>query len=238
MAEGAMEASRAVEIAREEGDHEARVIVETMSAEVAWLAGRIDDALAHARSSIELSQRVGGVTHMISRAYVLIGAALIEGGEWAKAIRALEAVASLPESWAFAQLAKAKFGIGDAEGARALAAEGVAATVAGRYLVQSVEARCVFAQILLHTEGPIAREAVEAELARADAIIEQTGARAYAPFVLVERAALALTLGDKAGRERLLREAQQLWLEMGATGWAVRIAHELEQEATSVATSR
>jgi class 3 adenylate cyclase len=236
MAEGALEASRAVEMAREEGDHEARVVVETMSAEVAWLAGRIDDALAHARSSIELSQRVGGIPAAVSRAYLFTAAALIEGGEWVEAVRALEAAPSrFPETrgWALTLLAKAKLGMGDAEGARALAAEGLAATVAVRYLVQSVEARCVLAQILLRTEGPAASEVIETELARADAVIEQTGARAYAPFVLVTRAALYRALGDKAGREHLLREAQRLWVEMGATGWAERVAHELEQEGAT-----
>jgi len=235
MAEGTLEASRGVEVAREEGDHEARVAVESASAHVAWLTGRMDDALTHARSSIELSQRVGGIPQAVSRAYILTAAALIEGGEWAKAIRALEAGPSFPENrgWALTLLAKAKLGMGDAKGARALAAEGLAATVAGQYLALSIEARCVLAQILLRTEGPIAREAIEAELARADAIIEQTGARAYAPFVLVTRAALYRALGDKAGREHLLREAQRLWVEMGATGWAERVAHELEQEGAT-----
>jgi hypothetical protein len=158
-----------------------------------------------------------------------------------KAIRALEAVPSFPEGrgWALTLLAKTKLEMGDTEGARAVAAEGLAATVPGQYLVISViEARCVFAQILLRTEGPMAREAIEAELARADAIIEQTGARAYAPFVLVERAALARVLGDEAGRDRQLREAQRLWLEMGATGWAERIAQELGQGVATDASSR
>jgi class 3 adenylate cyclase len=228
MAEGALEASRAVEMAREEGDHEARVIVECASAEVAWLAGRMDDVLAHARSCIELSQRVGGMTQALPRAYILIAAVLIERGELIEAVRTLEAMPSLPRTrgLALTQLAKAKLGMGDVEGARALAAEGLAALAAGQD-VSSVEARCIFAQILLRTEGPVAREAIEIELAGADSIIEQTGARANAPSVLVERAALARALGDKAGHERLLREAQRLWLEMGATGWAERIGREL-----------
>jgi class 3 adenylate cyclase len=243
LAEGALDASRAVEIAREEGDHEARVLVEAASAHVARLAGRMDDALAHARSSIEFNQRVGGVTPAVSGAYVTIGAMLIERGEWVEAVRALEVVPLLPATrgLALTQLAKAKLGMGDAEGARALAAEGLAATVGAQYVVsgsRSVDVCCVFAQILLRTEGPAAREAIEAELARADSIIEQTGARAYAPFVLVERAALARALGDKEGHERQLRDAQRLWLEMGATGWAERVAHELGQEAATDASAR
>jgi adenylate cyclase len=226
LAEGTLEAARAVEIAREEGDHEARVIVESLSAHIAWLGGRMDDALALARSSIELNQRIGSMAQWFENAQVILGAALVEQGEWVEAIRALEAepLQSRTRGWALAKLARAKLEMGETEEARTLAAEGMATMLAGQYVVSSVESRCVFAQILLRTEGAAAREAIEAELARADAIIEETGARAYAPFVLVERAALARALADEPCSQRHLREAQRLWLEMGATGWAERVA--------------
>jgi class 3 adenylate cyclase/tetratricopeptide (TPR) repeat protein len=236
IAEATLEASRVVAIAREEGDHEAGAVVESMSAHVAWLAGRMDDALAHARSSIELQERIGGT--QFENAHVVISAALIERGDWAEAIRTLESGPHTPRSqgWALSQLAKAKLEMGDPEGACTLAGEALAATVAEQYVVSCIGGRCVFAQILLRTEGSAAREAIDAELARADAIIEDTGARAYAPFVLVERAALARALGDEAGHGRQLRDAQRLWIEMGATGWAERVAQELEQEAATAAS--
>jgi adenylate cyclase len=239
IAEATLEASRAVEMAREERDPEALAIVEVASMRVAWLAGRLDEALAHARSCIEVSQRLGGLS--ASTAHVIIGAVLSERGEWAAAIRSLErglsAIAAY-RGWNLTQVAKARLKLGDTELVRALATEGLAAIVAQGYVGAEVEGRCAVAQILLRTEGPAGREAIETELARADGIIDETGARAYAPFVLVERAALASALGDKAGHERLLREAQRLWLEMGATGWAERVAHELGQEAATDAPLR
>ncbi len=43
----------------------------------------------------------------------------------------------------------------------------------------------------------------------------------------VRRAKLTALLGDDAGRERELREAQRLYTEMGATGHAERVGREL-----------
>ncbi len=43
----------------------------------------------------------------------------------------------------------------------------------------------------------------------------------------VRRAKLAALLGDDAGRERELREAQRLFTEMGATGHAERVGRAL-----------
>jgi class 3 adenylate cyclase len=237
--EASLEASRALETAREEGDHEARVAMGSPITHVAWLAGRLDDALAHARSNIELTQRLYS-SATPAYPYACLGALLIAKGEWVEAIRALEAAPATGthRSWTLSVLAKAKLEAGDAEGARALAVQGLAVAVAQRYVLGQVEAHRVLAQILLRTQGPSAREAIEAELARADAIIQDTGARAFAPFVTVERAALARALGDEAGHDRHLREAQRLWLEMGATGWAERVAHELEQRAATDASAR
>jgi hypothetical protein len=65
------------------------------------------------------------------------------------------------------------------------------------------------------------------------ALVEATGARALAPFIHVERAALAQLLGDEAADERELREAQRLFAEMGATVRAERVARELAAGATS-----
>jgi class 3 adenylate cyclase/tetratricopeptide (TPR) repeat protein len=229
IAEALAEASRALETARGEEDNEGLVSGLAVSAYVAWLAGRLDDALEHARSSIEVGQRgSASFAATLSHVYRHIAAVLIEQGKWAEAIPALES--GLPIAGALRRrtmtlLAKVRLEMGDAEGARVLVAE--AAALAQAHGVTAVQTHCLFAQILLRTEGPAAREAIDVELARADAIIEETGARAYAPFVLVERAALARSLGDEAGHDRQLREAQRLWLDMGATARAEQVAREI-----------
>ena len=64
-------------------------------------------------------------------------------------------------------------------------------------------------------------------LEAAEDLVKETGARVYLPFICEERAALALLLGDGAGRARYLRDAHRLFTAMGATGHAERIAKEL-----------
>ena len=44
----------------------------------------------------------------------------------------------------------------------------------------------------------------------------ESGAKGWKPFILQERAELARLLGDEGARGRLLREAQQLFLDIGA----------------------
>jgi hypothetical protein len=80
------------------------------------------------------------------------------------------------------------------------------------------------AQVLRKTQGAEAREAIEAALAEADALVESTGIRGWQPFLHVERAELAQLLGDGAARERELREANRLFTEMGAVGHVARLA--------------
>jgi hypothetical protein len=61
---------------------------------------------------------------------------------------------------------------------------------------------------------------------------QATGARAFVPFIHVERAALAHLLGDEAVRERELHEAHRLFTEMGAPVRAEQVARELGSNAT------
>jgi len=118
-------------------------------------------------------------------------------------------------------------GSGDVRQARETALEAIALTTKrGHKLVES-QARIALARVLLQADGPSARSSIEAELARAEALIHETGARALAPLVLEERARLARLLGDEPGFERELREAHRLFAELGATGHAERLAREL-----------
>ena len=71
------------------------------------------------------------------------------------------------------------------------------------------------------------RPAIDAALTRATECVNETGARAYLPMVIEERARLARLTGDDAAAERELREAHRLYEEMGATGHAARLAKEL-----------
>jgi hypothetical protein len=86
--------------------------------------------------------------------------------------------------------------------------------------------------VLLGTDGPDARTEIEAVLARALELIRDTGVRAYQPHVHVELAELARQSGDEGAWREELSEAHRLFTEIGANGYAERVAEEL-----AVATS-
>jgi class 3 adenylate cyclase len=63
-------------------------------------------------------------------------------------------------------------------------------------------------------------------VAEDDALTEATEARAYMPWVHVERAELARVVGDEVGCERELREAHRFFTAMGATARTDEVAKE------------
>ena len=72
-----------------------------------------------------------------------------------------------------------------------------------------------------------ARAEIEATLDRAQHLLEKSGARAFAPFIVEERARLSEVLGDAEGAAQGLREAQGLFAKVEATGHVERLAREL-----------
>jgi hypothetical protein len=90
-----------------------------------------------------------------------------------------------------------------------------------------VRAHLAHARVLRALDGTTARATIEACLARAETLVVETGARAQTPFLIEERARLALDLDDARAGARLLREARQAFAEMGAAGHAARLAEEI-----------
>ena len=60
---------------------------------------------------------------------------------------------------------------------------------------------------------------------------EESGARAFAPFITEERARLSEVLGDEEGAQIHLHEAQRLFTGVEATGHVERLARELSPRA-------
>ena len=70
--------------------------------------------------------------------------------------------------------------------------------------------------MLLVEEGVAAAPAIRATLDEADRLIDATGATSLTPLILLDRAELARVEGDSSARERTLRQAEQLFRDLGA----------------------
>jgi len=77
---------------------------------------------------------------------------------------------------------------------------------------------------VLGSDGLAARSAIDESLARAAALIEETGARMQEPALHLMRADLAALDGAAEVRERELRDAERLFAEMGAPIRAAEVA--------------
>ncbi len=134
-------------------------------------------------------------------------------------------------AWALCFLAEAKLGQGDPRAALELADEALAdARQSGGRLFE-MDALLTRARALLGSEGASCAAEVERTLAEASALIDETEARCREPIVHEISAELARLRGDEATSKRELREAHRLFVEMGATGHAERIAPLLAESA-------
>ena len=85
------------------------------------------------------------------------------------------------------------------------------------------QAQLARAAVLVQLEGAGGARVVGRALARVEALVRETGARAYAPFVHEQRARLALLCGDGARWRRELAEARQQLSAAGAAGHVRRL---------------
>jgi hypothetical protein len=102
--------------------------------------------------------------------------------------------------------------------------------------VRGARQRCVgivpvvqlqLAKVLLRTRGLASRSAIEAALEETSRVARQIGYKFLDPFIRLERAELARLAHDEPTRQRELREAYRLFLEMGAPIRAEQVAREL-----------
>jgi hypothetical protein len=68
---------------------------------------------------------------------------------------------------------------------------------------------------------------------RALSLVGETGGKALEPFIRVELSNLARLAGDEPARQRELREAHRLFLEIGAPIRAAEVAKELRLAETT-----
>ena len=190
--------------------------------------------LAHGREAVNLAEQMGSQFSRIF-AYLTLGLANVLNGAWNDALQALEQALAIGrerrllvvEGQVLAVIAAAHLGLGDREKALAIAEEAIA--VSRRLGTRFWEFSALLTRIraLRETLGLQATGQIEAALAEAASWLEMSGAKSYAPFLRVERAELARLTGDEAARERELREAHRLFVEVGAPLRAEQVARDL-----------
>jgi hypothetical protein len=198
------------------------------------VAGEAAPALAHGREVVDYAERTGNQLGRIY-AYRSLGLAKILNRAWHDALEVLGTALTIGrerrllvhEGGVLALMAAAHLGLGDRARALTLAEEAIGFIRRGGARFWEFSAQLTRMHALREIRGLEATREIEAALAEADAWLEMSGAKSYEPFLHVERAELARLTGDKAARERELREAHRLFLEIGAPIRAEQVAKEL-----------
>jgi class 3 adenylate cyclase/tetratricopeptide (TPR) repeat protein len=192
---------------------------------LAWATGEGDDLVAHAEKAVALGEETGNVMSLVLGLEALALAHLAAGcpePATAACDRALaearrHGTGRLHEVAILSHLAGARLGAGDPAAALSSAEEAIA--VARRQGARVVECLALLARARARRALGRALDA-DADLAGGLALVEETGALTYAPFLHEERARLH-------NDEKELDEALRLYRQIGATGHARRVETEL-----------
>jgi ATP/maltotriose-dependent transcriptional regulator MalT len=181
--------------------------------------------------AVEIADNTGSAFSRVL-AHKAMGIAHALGGAAPAAIHSLRASLAivrdananvLEEASVLTLLAEAHARAGDGEQALLLADEAVAAARRRGTRLYECQAQLARAAVLEHAAGAGAAGLIGQALARADALLRDTGARTYAPFVHERRAALARLRGDDMGWRRELTRARHEFGAAGATGHLRRL---------------
>jgi class 3 adenylate cyclase/tetratricopeptide (TPR) repeat protein len=233
--EGARELGGALELAREHDEIETLGLGYGAQAGIAWLQGETEGILERAGQSVEIAERLGSSWSRVSAQHNLARAQLVSG-HWAEAVqsaeRALEVARELRtglvlEGDLLAILAEAHLRRGDTALARSLAEQARDASRRLHTRAYECNAEVALARALLRADGAASHDAIESGLGRALELVEKTGAFSQEPFIRVELAELARLAGDDGARDRELREAERLFIAIGAPKRAARLAADL-----------
>jgi class 3 adenylate cyclase/tetratricopeptide (TPR) repeat protein len=234
LGEAVATARRAIEIAHRRQDTELLVLGHEAGELACELAGDVEAALGHGRQAVEAAATASWAMRMIALA--TLGRAHLLAGNWLPAVEAMTGARAIMrerrlflvlEGFDLPVLAEAYLGAGDPGGARESADLALARARQYHTRTYEIAALLAWARVRLATDGADGAAGIEATLHNAMVLVEATEARCHAPFIHVERAALAHLLGDEATRQRELREAHRLFTEMGATIRAEQVAKAL-----------
>ena len=233
--EGAADLERALQLADDSGSLEGRSVAHQFRAFAAVVTGDLRIGVPHAQAAVELAVRAGN-PFLERLVQATLGAAYAYSGRTHDAIPILEALAGgagggssvgLVEGLLLPVLADAYRMGGRLDAACATAARAVEVARANAVLTAECNAQLALATALAQAQGSAARSAVDAALARAHALIEESGADAVRPRWHLARADTARMLGDAAAVQRELGAARRLCVAMGMDELADHVAREL-----------
>jgi hypothetical protein len=226
---------RGIELCREKGD------IESIGWGHMWWfwhcfhAGEPDAALAHAQQAVDFSDRLGSAFSRIF-ARVFFGGGLIMQGRWSEATEALEAALEMSDElqtgvdsmgWAKLWLAEAHAGSGNAQKGVDLARITVEEVSAQGLAYNETYGHLILARLLFAASGAEAATEIEVELATAREQAQRMEFRPAEGLVRLEIAKLARARGEEAAYLEGLREAHDLFTEIGAAGYAEGLTSEL-----------
>ncbi len=224
---------RAMALARERSESELILRALSISSRLAFYTGEDDgESVARADEAVNVAEDSGNaLMRLLALASVAI-AELVQG-RWRAvcdvAHRALEEGRSrgLPlfDADLLTHLALAELGRSRPEAALAAADEAVAVATAQGAQVFECAARLARARAVRAAEAPGGRDRAEADLRAALALVRDTGATTYEPFIREE-------LGRLRADEAELRDALRLFAAIGATGHARRLQAELSARSS------
>ena len=216
---------RAVDRARQLNDAETEGFTLAWEADLGVIAGDPEMVLTLSQRSVELAEKLGS-SFACAFAFLHLGIGLLMSGKPREAVESLEhalttarehntCLEEVPRMVGW--LAEAKLEVGEPEQARTLSEEAVHLSRETGAHLNLMWTLCSRARVLLETGGLDASEKIGDVLDEAERTIRETGAKNLRPRVLRLSAELARLRGDPEARERILREAHDLLMEMGAS---------------------
>ena len=192
-------------------------------------------ALDHTQQGAEIAEKLGNTLTRVS-AYIYLAHAYQRVRSYPEAVTALERARSIVqeshtcleyEPLIVSVLARAYVDSGDPGPALRAAEEAVTLVRQRGVRLHEPDAHFALAYVLLRARGLESRSAIEAALGDALRASREMGLRLWEPLIFLERAELARLGDDETTRQRELREAHRLFLEIGAPIRADEVAKEL-----------
>jgi len=230
IAEARHEAERGMDVARRVGDLEDQWTGLVLLASAAFWAGEPEVARPYVQRLVEVGERVGSDWVRGEAAFRVALQRLGEGDPrgacelFAQSTADDRTRATLTRLLGDVYFAESLRAAGDLAAARRIAEEARTALHDCELRIGVIEATLVLVRVLHDADGLAAEERIDALLEDTDAVIRDTGAALYAPFVLVERAAVAALRGREDERRRLLRAATEGFIAIGAPARARALA--------------